>query len=212
MDGRAVAGNIKAIAFYLPQYHRIPENDEWWGEGYTEWTAVRNARPLFKGHYQPRVPLNGIYYDLLDPSTPAGSKISPESMVSRVSATTITGSKASKPLERPFEHVLKTKELTLPFCLSWANQSWTRTWYGQATTVLVAQEYGDRIDRERHFEYLLPAFKDERYITVDDRPLFIIHDSADIPDCADRLTFWNDLARRNGLKGLYLYKRWEDFL
>ena len=111
--------------------------------------------------------------------------------------------KGKQLLERPFEHVLKTKELTLPFCLSWANQSWTRTWYGQATTVLVAQEYGDRIDWERHFEYLLPAFKDERYITVDDRPLFIIHDSADIPDCADRLTFWNDLARRNGLKGLY---------
>lgn len=203
---------MKVIAFVLPQYHRIPENDEWWGTGYTEWTAVRNATPLFKGHYQPREPYADYYYDLLDHRVHEWQQNLARDHGIYGFCYYHYWFLGRLLLEKPFEHLLAHKDLTLPFCLSWANHSWSRTWYGRESDVLLAQEYGGREDWRKHFEYLLPAFLDERYITVDSKPVFVIHDSGDIKQCGDMLTYWSELARRHGLKGIHFVQTLGGFL
>jgi lipopolysaccharide biosynthesis protein len=194
----------KVIAFFLPQFHAVPENDQWWGEGFTEWTNVRKARPLYRGHLQPRVPANDRYYNLLDPATQDW-----QAQLAREHG--IYGFcyyhywfKGKQLLERPLDLLLSRGQPDLPFCLCWANEPWTRAWDGGDREVLMPQAYGDESDWEAHFEYLLRVFRDPRYIRVDGKPVMLIYRSAGI-DVADRmLALWRRLAERAGLPGLHL--------
>jgi len=197
---------LKIIAFLLPQFHRIEENDRWWGEGFTEWTNVRRAVPLYRGHKQPRVPWNENYYDLTDPD--ARSK-----QASLAEEYGIYGFcyyhywfEGKQLLEKPLREVLESGEPDFPFCLSWANEPWTRRWDGMESEILMPQRYGDQDDWTRHFEYLLEAFRDRRYIRVDGKPLLLIYRPGHIPQCEEMLLHWRKLAVRHGLSGLHLVR------
>lgn len=201
----------KILAFFLPQYHTIPENDQWWGKGFTEWTNVRKAKPLFYGHYQPRVPLNHNYYNLLDPET----RLWQADLAKKYG---IYGFcyyhywfKGKQLLEKPFDAVLQSGEPDLPFCLCWANEPWTRSWDGKESDVLMPQKYGEQDDWEKHFYYLLTAFQDKRYIKVDNQPMFVIYRTGNIPCCDEMIEFWNKLARQNGFAGIHLVEMLNTF-
>jgi len=197
--------STKVIAFYLPQFHTIPENDEWWGKGFTEWTNVRRATPLYWGHYQPRKPLKDNYYDLSD-----GRVM--ERQMKMAKKYGIDGFcfyhywfHGKRLLEKPVENLLKNKKADLPFCMCWANESWSRTWDGHEgeKEVLVAQKYGDEKDWEEHFSYLLPFFKDDRYIKCEGKPVFLFYSAKDIEKCREMIALWNEMAIREGFEGIY---------
>lgn len=194
----------RVIAFYLPQFHPIPENDQWWGKGFTEWTNASRAKPLFPGHYQPHVPADLGFYDLRVPETRAAQ-------ADMARAYGVEGFcyyhywfAGKQILERPFDEVLKSGEPDFPFCLCWANQTWTGIWHGAPNRVLIEQTYPGEADHRAHFETLLPAFHDPRYIRVDGKPLFVLYQPNDIVDAPNALRLWRDMARRAGLPGLYL--------
>ena len=158
---------MKLIAFYLPQYHQIKENDMWWGEGFTEWTNTRKAKPLFPGHHQPREPYNEFYYNLLDPAARQWQADIAKQYGIYGFCYYHYWFKGKQLLETPLKLVLESGEPDFPFCLSWANMSWTRIWYaGEDAEVLLAQEYGDEKDWAEHFNYLMQAFSDQRYIRI----------------------------------------------
>lgn len=194
---------MKIVAFYLPQFHSIPENDKWWGKGFTEWVNVKKARPLFKDHYQPRIPLNNNYYNLLDDNKTLRWQ------VNLANKYNIYGFcfyhywfSGKKLLEKPVENFLKDKNLNTHFCLCWANESWTNTWANGNSKIIMEQKYGTKDEWKRHFEYLLKFFNDKRYIYVDDKPLLIIY-RPELIDCLQEMTnYWNELAQENGLKGI----------
>lgn len=194
----------RILAFVLPQFHRIPENDTWWGEGFTEWTNVRKATALFGGHYQPRVPLEDRYYDLLDPLVHDWQA----DLAKRHGVHGFCyyhywfGGKQL--LERPIELLLRRSKPDMPFCLAWANEPWTRAWDGGDQQILMPQSYGDEVDWRRHFDYLLGVFRDPRYIRVDDKPMLLIYRSASIDALDPMLTLWRRLARQKGLNGLHI--------
>jgi lipopolysaccharide biosynthesis protein len=195
---------IRSIAFYLPQFHPIAENDAWWGKGFTEWTNVTRARPLFRGHDQPRLPADLGYYDLRCPET----RLAQAEMAQ---AHGIEGFcywhywfAGDRLLERPFNDVLESGEPRFPFCLAWANDSWSGVWHGAPGRILKEQTYPGMEDHRRHFSFLLKAFSDSRYICVDGKPLFVIYRPQRIPDARRVTDYWRDLARDAGLKGLFL--------
>jgi hypothetical protein len=172
----------RLIAFYLPQYYPIPENDQWWGPGFTEWTSVAGAQPLFRGHRQPRIPADLGFYDLRLPETRAAQ-------AELADAHGIEGFcywhywfGGKRLLERPFEEVLRSGEPDFPFCLGWANQPWTDTWLGTGR-VLQAQHYS-AADDTKHAQWLLDAFADERYLRIGGRPLFAVYRPGDLPEPA----------------------------
>ncbi len=196
---------MRPIALYLPQFHRFPENDEWWGEGYTEWTAVRRAKPLYKAHMQPRVPLGLDYYDLSDEKA---YTLKRQAKLAREFG--IYGFcfyhyyfNGKMLMQKPMEILLKHPEIDLKYCICWANESWTRTWYGLDEEVLMAQRYGHDREWGRHFNYLLPFFKDERYIKIDNKPLFNIYRTYDIKRLGDMIEFFNNRARKAGFDGVF---------
>ncbi|QKJ31479.1 glycoside hydrolase family 99-like domain-containing protein [Mucilaginibacter mali] len=193
----------RVIAFYLPQFHPIPENDEWWGKGFTEWTNVGRAKQLFKGHYQPRVPADLGYYDLRVPETR-------EAQVELARNAGVEGFAywhywwaGKRLIERPFNEVLKSGKPDYPFCLAWANETWSGIWLGNPDKVLMEQTYPGKDDYEKHFYAVLDAFKDKRYIHVDGKPLFVVYRPLNIPDGKFYTDLWNELAIKNGLKGIY---------
>lgn len=194
----------KVLAFVLPQFHPIPENDRWWGEGFTEWTNVRKARPLFPGHLQPRVPAADRYYDMLDPAVHDWQAALARSHGVHGFCFYHYWFGGQQLLEKPVELLLQRRQPDLPFCLAWANESWTRAWDGGDREVLMPQAYGDRGDWERHFEYLLQVFRDPRYIRVQGRPMFLIYRSASIACLGEMLAAWRQLAARAGLPGLHV--------
>lgn len=202
---------IKIIAFHLPQYHTFPENDEWWGKGFTEWVNVRKAKPLFEGHNQPRVPLNNDYYNMLDISTL-------ERQAEQSKKYGIYGFcyyhywfNGKKLLEKPVELLLEHNEINQRYCLCWANEPWTRSWDGDTGVVLMPQEYGGKDEWEEHFEYLLPFFRDERYIRVDNKPLFVIYRTNSIYCCNEMLAYFHKRALEEGLNGLFVLEEKNSF-
>ncbi len=162
------------IAHYLPQFHPIVENDEWWGAGFTEWTNVAQARPLFRGHEQPKLPGELGFYDLRLAETREAQAALAERYGIEAFCYWHYWFAGRRLLERPFREVLDSGRPRLEFCLGWANQHWTTIWTG-GRSILVEQTYPGEEDHERHFRELLPAFRDERYLRVDGRPLFLVY-------------------------------------
>lgn len=200
---------MKIIAFYLPQFHDIPENDEWWGKGFTEWTTVKAAKPLYKGHYQPQVPLNQNYYNLLDDDVKIWqAKIAKENGIYGFCYYHYWfGGKML--LEKPMEQMLANKKIDIPFCICWANEPWTKIWVGEKK-VLYPQKYGDRKEWKEHFDYMLPFFKDDRYIQKDGKPFVFIYRPDIIPCLAEMVTYWKELALEAGFKGLTVAGKYID--
>lgn len=199
--------SVRVIALYLPQFHPIPENDNWWGKGFTEWTNVARARPLFKGHYQPRIPADLGFYDLRMPEIREQQAVlAKEAGIEGFCYWHYWFGNGKRLLERPFNEVLKSGTPDYPFCLGWANHSWTsKTWEksGVRPSMLMEQCYGGVDEYRQHFFALLTAFKDKRYICVDGKPLFMIYSPLDIPDTALFLQTWRSLAIENGLPGIH---------
>jgi Glycosyltransferase WbsX len=204
------AAKVRAIAHYLPQFHPIRENDEWWGPGFTEWTNVSKARRLYPGHYQPHIPADLGFYDL---------RLA-EVREAQASMARAHGIEAfcyyhywfagRQLLERPFNEVLASGSPDFPFCLCWANQTWTGVWHGAPNRILVEQTYPGEADHREHFEALLPAFYDSRYLRVDGKPVFLIYAPAELPSSPQTLDLWRRLAERAGLPGLYLVCETQD--
>ena len=196
----------KILCFYLPQFHETNENSEWWGEGYTEWTAVKNAKPYYKGHRQPQVPLDENYYDLSDPTARTWkwqSKLAKEYGIEGfvIYHYWFAGRKM---LEKPAEILLEHSEIPIKYSFCWDNNEWKRTWYSEVPEVLIPQDYGDEKIWEKHFNDLMPYFKDDRYIKVDNKPLFHVFASRKV-ECLEQMkTCWDELARESGFDGIYL--------
>jgi lipopolysaccharide biosynthesis protein len=195
--------DARVIALYLPQFHPIAENDEWWGPGFTEWTNVARARPWFPGHDQPKLPGALGFYDLRLPETRAAQAELAAAHGIEAFCYWHYWFAGRRLLELPFQEVLRSGEPDFPFCLGWANQNWSTIWTG-GNRVLVPQTYPGSEDHGRHFEAVLPAFRDPRYVRVDGRPLFFVYRPNDLPHAREFAGQWRTLAERAGLPGLYL--------
>ena len=194
----------RLLAFYLPQFHPTPENDDWWGKGFTEWTNVAKAQRLFPGHYQPRVPRDLGFYDLRVPETrQAQADLAVQHGIEGFCYWHYWFA-GRRILERPFHEVLQSGAPSLPFCLAWANDSWTGVWHGAKNRLLIEQSYPGPEDHTAHFHYLLTAFRDERYVRVDGKPLFAVLFPHKLPEAKKVTTLWRELARKAGLPGLHL--------
>lgn len=200
--GAGPKDNAKLIAFYLPQFHRIPENSAWWGPGFTEWTNVAGARPNFDGHHQPQIPRELGFYDLRSVSV----------MREQVELARLAGLggfcfyhywfSGKRILETPVNNFLAS-DISFPFCVCWANENWTRTWQGDSKSVLLEQRYGPG-DEERLIESLMPLFRDARYIRVHNKPLLVVYRAKELPNPASSIQKWRDTAVRLGLPGLHV--------
>ena len=193
----------RLIAFYLPQYHPIPENDEWWGKGFTEWTNVSKAKPLFPGHYQPQIPADLGFYDLRLPEVR-------EAQANLAREYGIHGFcyyhywfNGRMILERPFNEVLESGKPDFPFCLCWANENWSRRWDGSEKEVLLEQNY-DEYDPIEHIAWLEKAFRDPRYIRIDGKPVLLVYKAAEIHNIAEIINQWRQYVKDQGYPDLYL--------
>lgn len=196
----------RIIAYYLPQFHPIPENDKAWGPGFTEWTNVAKARPLFRGHYQPRIPADLGFYDLRLPEVrEQQAQLAHQAGIEGFCYYHYWMGNGKQLLERPFNEVLATGKPDYPFCLAWANHEWTtKTWQNGGQNKMIApMVYGGDDDFRAHFNYVLPAFKDKRYITIDDKPIFSIYDPYHFTDITHFMELWRQLAKENGLPGIH---------
>ena len=193
----------RVIAFYLPQYHPIPENDQWWGKGFTEWSNVGKAKPLYHGHVQPQLPGELGYYDL---------RVS-ETRIAQADLARAYGIEAfcywhywfagHRLLERPFMEVVESGQPEFPFCLGWANQTWSGIWHGAPNKILIEQTYPGLKDYQAHFESLLPAFRDKRYLKVNGKLVFLIYSPQSIPNPFIFTEYWQQLAESEGLAGFH---------
>ncbi len=194
----------KLIAIYFPQFHAIAENDAWWGQGFTDWNNVRTGTPQFEGHYQPRVPLNQNYYDQ--------SKL--ETLRWQVDLAQKYGVygfchyhywfDGKQLLETPTNLMLENPDIDFPFCLSWANETWSKRWDGHDHHVLIQQKHPPtHTSWKRHYDYLIKAWRDPRAIKVDGKPVFVIYRPQFIEKIDEMLAFWHQLAHQDGLPGLY---------
>lgn len=197
---------MKLISLYLPQFHEIAENNDAWGKGFTEWTNVKKARPLFAGHYQPCVPLNQNYYNLLDDGVL-------EWQVGLAKKYGIDGFcfyhywfEGRMVLEKPVEKLLENKNLDINFCFAWANESWTKTWHGAGGNkeILIAQTYGREEEWQKHYEYFSRFFADERYIKENNKPMLLLYRVRNIPKFNDMIRYWNKCAMEDGFDGVFV--------
>jgi Glycosyltransferase WbsX len=200
-----VATRAKLIAMYFPQLHAIPENNEWWGEGFTDWVNVKASYPQFQGHLQPRVPLNDNYYDQANIETLRWQ-------IELAKSYGVYGFchyhywfDGQQLLETPTNLLINNSELDMPFCLSWANETWSRRWDGRDHHILIKQTHPPSKERwKAHFDYLLTAWSDDRAIKVDGKPVFVIYRPHHIDGINQMLDYWRELAHHAGLDGLYL--------
>lgn len=195
----------RVVAFYLPQFHPVPENDDFWGPGFTEWTNVAAARRWFPGHRQPRLPGELGFYDLRLPETRvAQAALAEQYGIEAFCYWHYWFGGGRRILERPVTEVLESGEPRLPFCLGWANGSWTGIWHGEPHRVLIEQTYPGMDDHDRHFDELVPFFHDERYVRVDGDPVFFVLRPDEVPDAARVMDRWRHRALDAGLSGLHL--------
>src|ERR1022692_2006465 len=195
---------MRLIAFYLPQFHPIPENDRWWGKGFTEWSNVTRVAPLFEGQHQPQLPADLGFYDLRVPETR-------EAQAELARAYGISGFcyyyywfNGKKLLQRPLEEVLASGKPDFPFCVCWANENWTRRWDGGESDILAEQKYSEEDDRE-FLRALVPMFQDRRYIRVEGKPLLLIYRTELFPTPRRSAEIWREEAAKVGLE-LYLVR------
>ena len=197
---------MKLIAMYLPQFHEIPENDDAWGKGFTEWTNVKKAKPLFWGHHQPRVPLHENYYNLLEKGVM-------EKQIHLARRAGIYGFcfyhywfGGRMVLEKPVEMLLNNKKIDFHYCFSWANEPWTKTWHGAGGNkeILIPQIYGGEEEWESHYNYLKTFFEDYRYIKKDNKPVLMIYRLRNIPRFNDMIRYWNECAKKDGFSGVFV--------
>lgn len=196
--------SIRAIALYLPQFHPIPENDSWWGKGFTEWTNTAKAKPMFKNHYQPHIPSDLGFYDLRIPEVRKEQAKLAKSYGIEGFCYYHYWFGGRRLLEHPFNEVLVSKEPEYPFCLCWANETWTGIWHGSPNRILIEQTYPGREDYQAHFESLIPAFTDKRYICIEGKPIFMIYKPEQIPDLGLMISLWKNMAKDAGLPGIHL--------
>lgn len=194
---------MKVLALNLPQFHAIPENDEWWGKGFTEWDNVRRAKPLFKGHVQPVEPLEG-YYDLSKSSCVAHQCDLARQFGLAGFIYYHYWFNGKLLLEKPCELLLEMPEVKTEYCFCWANEPWARTWDGKPGDVLMPQTFGGVQDWEAHIAYLERFFKDSRYIKVGNKPMLYVYSPSQIPDFNQMIDYWNSRLREDGFEGLYL--------
>jgi lipopolysaccharide biosynthesis protein len=193
----------RIITFYLPQYHPIPENDEWWGKGFTDWRNVVKGKPRFKGHYQPQLPSDLGFYDLRLEQTRSDQAALAKSYGISAFCYYHYWFNGKMLLEKPFDDVLASGKPDIDFCLCWANENWTRRWDGLENEILIQQDY-QKYDPVKHFEWLLKAFNDKRYLRIKNKPLFIIYNVSGIPALNDKIKTWRKLAAENGFDGIYI--------
>jgi lipopolysaccharide biosynthesis protein len=203
MRSAPAAHRARLVAFHLPQFHPIPENDAWWGKGFTEWTNVARARPQFAGHYQPHLPADLGFYDLRLPETRAAQAELAQAYGLEGFCYYHYWFAGRRLLERPVNDLLARGEPDFPFCLCWANESWSRRWLGEARDILIAQTYSPEDDLA-HIRWLIRAFADPRYIRVGGRPLFLVYRPADLPDPQRTIDLWRSECVREGLPEPYL--------
>jgi lipopolysaccharide biosynthesis protein len=195
---------IKPIAFYLPQFHPIPENDLWWGKGFTEWTNVTKAKPLFPGHYQPFLPADLGYYDLRISEIRVEQSILAKSFgIYGFAYWHYWFGGGKMLLQRPAEEMLSSGQPDFPFCFAWANETWSGRWHGLNDKVLITQDYPGVDDVYNHFMYCLPFFRDHRYIKVNGKPVFIIYRPNDVPDNLMFLDLWQKFSINSGFEGVH---------
>ena len=193
----------RLIAFHLPQFHPIPENDAWWGKGFTEWSNVAKAKPLFRGHYQPHLPADLGFYDLrLPEAREQQSALAREYGIYGFCYYHYWFS-GRRLLERPVDEIVASGRPDFPFCLCWANENWTRTWDGRDRQMLLKQEYSLQADR-RHISDLRKYFEDPRYIRINNRPMFLVYRASSLPNPKQTVEVWREEAARLGLGELYL--------
>ena len=194
---------MKIISFYLPQFHPIPENDSWWGKGFTEWTNVARGKPLFPGHYQPHIPADLGFYDLRMDET----RIAQAELASRHGVSGFCyyhyWFNGKLLLERPFNEVLQSGRPDFPFSLCWANENWTRTWEGTEREILMEQRY-ENYDPVGHMEWLEKAFANNRYILINGKPLFLVYRPDDIPKIREIIKIWRKFISEKGYPGIYI--------
>ena len=190
---------MKLIAFHLPQFHPTSENDEWWGKGFTEWTNVTKAKPLYPGHYQPQLPADLGFYDLrLEESRLAQEALAKEYGIYGFCYYHYWFN-GKQLLETPINRKLKNPKEDLPFMFCWANENWTRTWDGLDNEVLIQQNYSEQDDLE-HIRYLLPIFADPRYIKINGKPIIAIYRSSKLPNPKKTIEIWQNEAQKAGMK------------
>lgn len=203
-SGSQTKKTVKPICFFLPQYHAIPENDEWWGKGFTEWTQIKKAKELYSGHQVKRPHDDLGYYHLLD-------KKVRQQQGELARQYGVYGFcyhhywfRGKLLLEKPLQLLLEDGYPDLPFCFNWANEPWTKRWDGLESEVLQAQDYGDEQDWKDHFEYLLPFFRHHHYIRVEGKPVFCLYRIGHIERVAEMIAYWRELAQSHGLPGLHI--------
>lgn len=197
---------MKLVAMYLPQFHEIPENNDAWGKGFTEWVNVKKAKPLFWGHNQPRIPLHDNYYHLLEPGVM-------KKQMAMAKKAGIYGFcfyhywfSGRMVLEKPVEMLLHDKTIDFHYCFSWANEPWTKTWHGAGGNkeILIPQTYGGEDEWDAHYQYFHPFFMDERYIKIDNKPVLMIYRLRNISRFNDMIRYWNECAKKDGFSGIFI--------
>ncbi len=203
----------RVIAYYLPQFHPTKINDKYWGKGFTEWTNVTKAKPQYRGHYQPQIPADLGFYDLRLPEIrQAQADMARENGVEGFMYWNYWFGNGKKILEMPIEELMRTAKPDFPFCVGWANHDWSnKTWQKTKRftkdTVFLKQEYLGKQDYTDYFYYLLPMFRDHRYIKVDEKPLFYVFGPDSCPDMKEFIQLWQHLAEKNGIPGIHFVAR-----